>query len=49
VLNGSNSITETEMSKITKAKLVWLGSAKRLTKGGDQGAGEFLVARNLIG
>ncbi len=37
------------MPKITKAKLVRLGSAKRLTKGGDTGAGEFLVNRNLIG
>jgi hypothetical protein len=48
VLNGGKHLMETEMSKITKAKLIRLGSAKRLTKGGDQGNGEFLVARNLI-
>jgi len=37
------------MFKITKAKLIRLGSAKRLTKGGDFGGGELMIAKVLIG
>ena len=39
---------ETEMSKITKTKLIRLGSAKRLTKGGPPGQGEFLINKQNV-
>ncbi len=37
------------MSKITKVKLIRLGSAKRLTKGGDTGGFEPLVNKLIVG
>lgn len=37
------------MTKSIKAKLIRLGSAKRLTKGGDQAGPEPLVFKSLIG
>jgi hypothetical protein len=37
------------MSKIIKSKLVRLGGAKRLTKGGDTGGAEPLTFRRVIG
>jgi hypothetical protein len=37
------------MSKIIKSRLIRLGSAKRLTKGGDTGGLEPLVFRQVIG
>jgi hypothetical protein len=40
---------ETEMSKISKSKLIRLGGAKSLTKGGDTGGLEPLVFRLVIG
>lgn len=40
---------ETEMTKISKAKLIQLGSAKRLTKGGPAGQGELLVFKQIVG
>ena len=39
---------ETDMSKIVKAKLIRLGSAKRLTKGGPAGPGEFLINKQAV-
>jgi hypothetical protein len=40
---------ETEMTKISKAKLIQLGSAKRLTRGGNRGPGEALVFKQIVG
>ena len=40
---------ETEMPKIVKSKLIRLGSAKRLTRGGDIGGMEFLTLRQIVG
>jgi hypothetical protein len=40
---------ETEMPKMTKSKLIMVGNAKRLTKGGPIGAGEFLVNKQIVG
>lgn len=37
------------MSKILKTKLVRLGNAKRLTKGGDQSGSEQFTLRKDIG
>jgi hypothetical protein len=37
------------MTKSTKTRLIRLGAAKRLTKGGDQGGPEPLVFTSLIG
>jgi hypothetical protein len=37
------------MTKTIKTRLIRLGGAKRLTKGGDQGGPEPLVFKSLIG